>query len=371
MQLPDSSKSNLSMLIRRTGALLSRPAKSAIARIEATIEGNVKITVVAFVTAAIAISAAVRSCPKMIPSYVTPPIHNEIINQIDLPLIKVFVSIPENKVDFHKVFGRSATKSDLVNLKKDLNATTKLSEAEYIRSRSIFLQSLKEEKSSIIVVVGHNEAGSLRFPDGSSADLSEIANVGVNDDKRYIFISCKAQKYTPTSHFGTASDLTYAEAISIAMDLQEFYQHPVKAQNFVLNPLDLEEVITNILKNSERSAKIAYNVKQIAKGGLPVAMAGGVVLISKSVAMGQLIPEVKKVTLKGVDLIVTGKNFNQDAAVLLDGKQITTNNDKEKPSTILICHSAAQSIAFKQTVKLKVQNPNGELSSEFSFTRPQ
>jgi len=71
-------------------------------------------------------------------------------------------------------------------------------------------------------------------------------------------------------------------------------------------------------------------------------------------------------------LLVSGNNFAFEAQLLMDGsKQKKTFNDDITPSTLLVARKAGKFIAPGQTVMLQVRNPDGTLSNEFSFTRPQ
>ena len=70
-------------------------------------------------------------------------------------------------------------------------------------------------------------------------------------------------------------------------------------------------------------------------------------------------------------LRVSGDNFAFEAQLLMDGsKQKKTFNDEVTPNTLLVARKSGKFIEPGQTVMLQVQNPDGTLSNEFSFTRP-
>ena len=70
-------------------------------------------------------------------------------------------------------------------------------------------------------------------------------------------------------------------------------------------------------------------------------------------------------------LLVSGSNFAFEAQLLMDGdKQKKTFNDDVNPSMLLVARKSGKFIAPGQTVVLQVKNPDGTLSNEFSFTRP-
>jgi len=70
-------------------------------------------------------------------------------------------------------------------------------------------------------------------------------------------------------------------------------------------------------------------------------------------------------------LLVSGSNFAFEAQLLMDGdKQKKTFNDDVNPSMLLVARKSGKFMAPSQTVVLQVKNPDGTLSNEFSFTRP-
>jgi len=84
----------------------------------------------------------------------------------------------------------------------------------------------------------------------------------------------------------------------------------------------------------------------------------------------RLSPVITGATVNGKRLVVEGKNFGEGAAVLLNGERQKTTNDEASPNTTLVARKAGKKIAPGQPVTLQVQNFDGTLSQEFSFTRP-
>jgi hypothetical protein len=82
-------------------------------------------------------------------------------------------------------------------------------------------------------------------------------------------------------------------------------------------------------------------------------------------------PIITGASVNGKKLIVTGENFVPGAELLMNGqKQKKTSNDPQTPTAVLRIKKAGKKIAPGQTVSLQVRNPDGNLSDEFSFTRP-
>jgi len=87
---------------------------------------------------------------------------------------------------------------------------------------------------------------------------------------------------------------------------------------------------------------------------------------------GQLgtVPKITSAIRRGKKLFVFGENFAFGAAIIIDGEPQKTANRDENPTMILIGKKAGWNIAPGQTVSLRVREPNGWLSNEFTFTRP-
>lgn len=81
-------------------------------------------------------------------------------------------------------------------------------------------------------------------------------------------------------------------------------------------------------------------------------------------------PVITGAVARGKKLFVSGLNFDEGAVLLLNGEKQKTRNDEQNPRTMLIAKKAARDIVAGDTVKLHIRNAAGQLSEEFSFTRP-
>jgi hypothetical protein len=80
-------------------------------------------------------------------------------------------------------------------------------------------------------------------------------------------------------------------------------------------------------------------------------------------------PAIVSTSVNGKKLVVSGKDFDLGALILVDGKPQRSRNDESSPATRLIGPKAAKGIQPGQTVEIRVRNANGMLSAKFSFTR--
>jgi hypothetical protein len=81
-------------------------------------------------------------------------------------------------------------------------------------------------------------------------------------------------------------------------------------------------------------------------------------------------PVIISAVAKGKKLLVSGLNFADAAVLLINGDKQKTRNDDASPTTLLIAKKAARDIAPGDTVTLQVRNAAGQVSVEFTFTRP-
>jgi photosystem II stability/assembly factor-like uncharacterized protein len=82
-------------------------------------------------------------------------------------------------------------------------------------------------------------------------------------------------------------------------------------------------------------------------------------------------PIIRGAVIVGKDLRVNGANFNSAAVILLNGEpQITVPAQLTTEAIALVGTKLGKRIKPGETVTIQVQNPDGQLSAPFSFTRP-
>jgi N-acetylneuraminic acid mutarotase len=78
------------------------------------------------------------------------------------------------------------------------------------------------------------------------------------------------------------------------------------------------------------------------------------------------LPTITTASVSGKKRFIFGENFDTGAVILLNGEEQRTINDDQNPLSTLIGKKAGNKI--KPGDKLRVRNPNGALSEEFTFT---
>jgi len=82
-------------------------------------------------------------------------------------------------------------------------------------------------------------------------------------------------------------------------------------------------------------------------------------------------PVILGAAVSGKQLMVAGQNFDNGAALLMNGEQQSkTSNDPTSPTTLLIARKSGKKISPGESVTLQVVNSDGTRSNELMFTRP-
>jgi hypothetical protein len=81
-------------------------------------------------------------------------------------------------------------------------------------------------------------------------------------------------------------------------------------------------------------------------------------------------PKITGASVSGKTLLVFGENFDNAAAILVDGKEQKTKNDDRNATMMLIGKKAGKKVKPDRPVIIQVRNSDGAVSDEFPFTRP-
>jgi endo-1,4-beta-xylanase len=80
-------------------------------------------------------------------------------------------------------------------------------------------------------------------------------------------------------------------------------------------------------------------------------------------------PVIDNASIVDNNLQITGSNFDKKSVVFINWKQVKPSVDKQSPITSLLVKKFANSIGKAKKITLQVQNPEGKLSSEYTFAR--
>ncbi|MFL6216542.1 MAG: family 16 glycosylhydrolase [Blastocatellia bacterium] len=80
-------------------------------------------------------------------------------------------------------------------------------------------------------------------------------------------------------------------------------------------------------------------------------------------------PKITNVQAVKKNLVITGDNFDAEANILMNGQRVKTLRD-DVASGILAGKKLAKQIESGQTVRIQVQNADGQTTDEFTYTKP-
>jgi hypothetical protein len=98
----------------------------------------------------------------------------------------------------------------------------------------------------------------------------------------------------------------------------------------------------------------------------PASSIGKVTIAVEGNESLERIPQISQVTIKGKNLLVSGKNFDSQAAILVDGVEQRTS---QVSSSRLKGKKLARSIEPGKVVVIQVRNSDGTVSNTVTFTR--
>jgi hypothetical protein len=80
------------------------------------------------------------------------------------------------------------------------------------------LRFIKENRDKNLIILGHNEDGKFRLPNGDSVPLSEVEHACKVEVKNCVFVSCNSQEWV-SSALSVRPGISYDEATEIALNL--------------------------------------------------------------------------------------------------------------------------------------------------------
>lgn len=145
--------------------------------------------------------------------------------------VATFIVSPTNEEEYHKIFKPDSPTSnqtenltqtqasELRSVKASLKDTLGRDRPDDLSGNSVAAR-IRAAPASFVIVVGHNDKGDFRFPDGTSTTIDSMAQAA-RPDQRLIFISCRAAEYlTQPNSAGARRELTYPEAFRIAKSIE-------------------------------------------------------------------------------------------------------------------------------------------------------
>lgn len=125
-------------------------------------------------------------------------------------LVKRYASVAETADDYARIFGKPPNAAqngqipDVLGQAKAGGFSVTLPSGGATAAQ-VLLSDFRAQRSGFVVVVGHNESGSLRFADGSELALTRLDGGGAV----LVAISCDSAKHVSDASVGLPTRLTY------------------------------------------------------------------------------------------------------------------------------------------------------------------
>lgn len=134
------------------------------------------------------------------------------------PGVAVFSGVPVTREQFRSVFGGGveASRTALDALRAGSAALKRIEGTHVaVTSARAVVEAIRSAPESTIILVGHNEGGTLISPAGDRLPLGDIARSCARYGKLCVFLSCKAARHVPGAH-GPTVDISPLQASRIA-----------------------------------------------------------------------------------------------------------------------------------------------------------
>lgn len=131
-------------------------------------------------------------------------------------------TVPQSADQFDNVFKRKPSARETNVLLSEADLVDR--KFQHISNEEALLKGIGEQNANFVTIVGHNENGSLRLPDGDLIEIELIAEHCSKTGKKCIFLSCNSEKFlsgAEDSAIGIKHKITFKGAHRIAEFLDE------------------------------------------------------------------------------------------------------------------------------------------------------
>lgn len=204
------------------------------------------------------------------------------------PRMSVLRIQPRNETEFASIFGRAMTMQDSAVLDR-ADEMFDRSRVDFVgRSQQALTNAIDADDPPVLLIVGHNEAGQIRFADGSARTIEEISADCAANGKICVILSCEAETFIPAEAGGTSGvryPITFAEAARITADLGAVMRQAQRLRNRGGRPARLTVAQLDTLMKIRLSAAegTARRNEQIRKSGRLIVGGGSVGAIIYSI----------------------------------------------------------------------------------------
>jgi hypothetical protein len=185
----------------------------------------------------------------------------------DLPRsVLVLNALPRSEAEYRNVFGTDTVSQSAVSQMRHAQQSLEASfDRAQIQSMSTIMSPalLRLVPGTVVVVIGHNEKGVIRMPDGRRVSIREASLNCLKAAKLCIFLSCRSAAYLDGLLPGVHRDIGLAEASAFAKEIKELVERETAYQRqfssahtpvyIVRDPHGMMERLTGVLTRGRRT----------------------------------------------------------------------------------------------------------------------
>jgi hypothetical protein len=196
------------------------------------------------------------------------------------PKAVAMVNVPLYANEYQAVFGitrglTAAEWAEILRARKQFwnsgtNGFWNVKDIEGPATEEGFINFLKQEHSTFIVITGHNQKGYFKFRDGHSLSLLIMSKRCGEIHKVCIFVSCRSKDYLTDGSVGVSRDLKLDEGIWLAGRIATW----IDSQHQPVSVID----VRNFFAKADREANVRYHVSYIVLAGCGAAAVGAPVV---------------------------------------------------------------------------------------------
>ena len=140
--------------------------------------------------------------------------------------------LPHDGTGFQSVFHKDPSASDVAQMRR---ARKILNDAD--RTAQGLGWSIRKSPAKFVVVIGHANGKLLMQPDGTTADIEELAADCNLWGKICIFLACRSKRSTQSKAVGITYDIAMVSAARLAVSIGTIVaKSPTNAHGFIIDP---------------------------------------------------------------------------------------------------------------------------------------
>lgn len=172
------------------------------------------------------------------------------------PNFQRFVAAADDFAEYEIIWGRTPTQGQQSRQSAVLDdaisqGLTALRSTSTETAAQRFTSLYRSSSADVVTLVGHNEGGIFRFPDGSTADLRSVGSEG---GPILAMISCDSAEYSTGQKIGLPTAVT----IELAVDVEQRFVAKISALDALPTTQEVGAILEEALREATSTRPEAY-----------------------------------------------------------------------------------------------------------------